>query len=252
MAFGYFLGMYESCMDPLSFLILQKLGKVPIRKSVNGLTDDELKDTHVMDGLKELNDSIQRKLGDKKKNKEIDPDVHAALKAEPEIAEDDPFNNEADKNNPNLNPTVETIVDPVNYTPDSYNEYIAASILLPQGDEQKMAKVLRRRHDNKSGLPVGTQNANPILDTQQYEVEFPDGTTDTFTANLIAENLYSQIDNEGRTHQVMREITDPRKNKQALSRDDGFTVSARSETKSPKITLRGWELLVEWKDGSST
>jgi hypothetical protein len=71
-----------------------------------------------------------------------------------------------------------------------------------------MAKVLRRRHDKKSGLPIGTRNANPILDTRQYEVEFPDGTTDTFTANLIAENLYAQIDNEGRTQQVMREITD--------------------------------------------
>jgi hypothetical protein len=205
MAFGYFLGIYESCTDPLSFLILQKSGKVLIRKSVHGLTEDELKDPRVMDGLKELNDAIQRKFGDKIKDTDIDPDVHAALQAESEIAEDDPFDDEADKNNPNLLPTVETAVDPVTHTPDTYDEYIAASILLPQGGEQKMAKVLRRRHDTKSRLPIGTRNANPILDSRQYEVEFPDGTTDIFTANLIAENLYPQIDNEGRTHQVMRE-----------------------------------------------
>jgi hypothetical protein len=61
-----------------------------------------------MDGLKELNNAIQRKLGDKKKDTEIDPDVHAALQAEPEIAADDPFDDEADKNNPNLIPTVES------------------------------------------------------------------------------------------------------------------------------------------------
>jgi hypothetical protein len=112
---------------------------------------------------KSQGNSIQRKLGDKKKDTEIDPDVHAPLQAEPEIAEDDPFDDEADKNNPNLVPTVKTVVDPVTYTPDTYDEYIAASILLQQGGEQKMAKVLRC---NTSGLPIGTRNANPILDTR--------------------------------------------------------------------------------------
>jgi hypothetical protein len=127
MAFGYFLGIYESCTDPLSFLILQKSGKVLIRKSVHGLTEDELKDPRVMDGLKELNDAIQHKLGDKKKDTEIDPDVQAALQAEPEIAEDDPFVDEADKNNPNLIPTVENSVDPVTHT----HQTLMMSILRP-------------------------------------------------------------------------------------------------------------------------
>jgi hypothetical protein len=42
------------------------------------------------------------------------------------------------------------------------------------------------------GNPVGKMATNPILDTRKYKVEFPDGSTDTYSTNLIADNLYSQ------------------------------------------------------------
>jgi hypothetical protein len=45
---------------------------------------------------------------------------------------------------------------------------------------------------------------------------------------------------------------DHRTNRHALSKDDGFTVSGQTGVRRPKITTRGWELCVEWKDGTST
>ena len=37
-----------------------------------------------------------------------------------------------------------------------------------------------------------------MLDTRLYEVEFEDGSTDRFTANVIADNVYAQMDEEGK------------------------------------------------------
>ena len=44
---------------------------------------------------------------------------------------------------------------------------------------------------------MGVCNNNTLLDSSEYEVEFPDGETDTFTENLISENMMSQVDAEG-------------------------------------------------------
>jgi hypothetical protein len=35
-------------------------------------------------------------------------------------------------------------------------------------------EVIRRRRDS-NGNPIGRRNLNPILDTREYEVLFPDG-----------------------------------------------------------------------------
>ena len=88
------------------------------------------------------------------------------------------------------------------------------------GSSQVKAKVTGRKRD-ADGRPIGKQNPNPLLDTRLYEVEFPDGSTEAITANLIAETLWSQVDNEGRSYSVLKEIVDHRR---APSKDDGCMV----------------------------
>ena len=46
-------------------------------------------------------------------------------------------------------------------------------------------------------VPIGKANVNPILDTRKYEVEFEDGTIEILSANVLAENILSQVDEEG-------------------------------------------------------
>jgi hypothetical protein len=48
------------------------------------------------------------------------------------------------------------------------------------------------------GTVRGRVNANPSLDTRNYKIEFPDGRSDEYTANVIAENMYAQCNIEGR------------------------------------------------------
>ena len=88
------------------------------------------------------------------------------------------------------------------------------------------------------------------MDTREYEVEFIDGTTERYSANIMAENIYSQCDLEGNQYLVLKEIVDHKGDESALHIGDGYTVG-RNSNLHPKITTQGWKLLCEWKDGST-
>jgi len=92
----------------------------------------------------------------------------------------------------------------------------------------------------------------PDIDTYIHAnllVEFKDGSVAEYTANVIAENIYSQIDSEGRSFAVLQEISGHRKEPGvALDMENGYTVSANGN-KVPKRTTKGWQLQVEWKGG---
>jgi hypothetical protein len=61
------------------------------------------------------------------------------------------------------------------FTPDTFDEYLSAQVLLPVGDTMHCGELIHHRRDHNGKL-VGLQNANPMLDTRKYEVLFPDGT----------------------------------------------------------------------------
>ena len=46
------------------------------------------------------------------------------------------------------------------------------------------------------------------LDTAQYEVEFEDGAVERYHANIIAEHIYSQMDDEGNGVALLDDIID--------------------------------------------
>jgi hypothetical protein len=48
------------------------------------------------------------------------------------------------------------------FTPEAYDEYLSAELLLPKLGTVTKAKVVRRKRD-KDGNPIGKRNANPIL-----------------------------------------------------------------------------------------
>ena len=60
-------------------------------------------------------------------------------------------------------------------------------------------KVTKRLRDAE-GRPIGMACDNPLLDTREYTVEFLDGHSEALSANLIAQNLFSEIDEEGNRH----------------------------------------------------
>jgi hypothetical protein len=89
-----------------------------------------------------------------------------------------------------------------------------------------------------------------MLDTITYEIEFPDGHSDEYTANVIAENMYAQCDIEGRQYNLMEGIIDHKTDGHAVAPDDMYIKHGRN--KKVRKTTKGWHLCVEWKDGTTS
>ena len=57
---------------------------------------------------------------------------------------------------------------------------------------------------------MGTSHENPILDSRNYIVEFMDGHEVPLKAHLIAEYMYSNVNEEGHRQLLLDEIIDHR------------------------------------------
>ena len=55
---------------------------------------------------------------------------------------------------------------------------------------------------------MGKYHENPILNSIIYDVEFPDGHIKEYAANILAENMLSQVDVDGHNNMLLKEIVD--------------------------------------------
>ena len=54
----------------------------------------------------------------------------------------------------------------------------------------------------------GTRNSNPRLDGRIYIGELIDGGLEEFTANMVAENIFAQCDDNDNIYKIFDEIID--------------------------------------------
>ena len=222
---GRWLGVAHDVGQAMTYWILTAKGTVIARSSVIALHDYELRDPTVVSKLQQFTDGLFER-------KRLSRDLE-----EPFVDVDNSLNN-IDSEEEELYTTPEMD----EFTPESFDEYLSAQVILPVGEKYLRGEVIRRRRD-RNGNPIGIRNVNPILDTREYEVLFPDGSTQSYLANAIAESLYSQVDAEGRTHAVMQELVDH-------ERDDTAMTKEQMEASGQSYTTKGWRFLVSWKDGS--
>ena len=75
------------------------------------------------------------------------------------------------------------------------NTYLNMGLGIHHDDKEGMYQArVKQRAVDQEGRPVGSLHNNPLLDHHQYEVEFLDGRAQIMTANIIAENLLAQVD----------------------------------------------------------
>jgi Reverse transcriptase (RNA-dependent DNA polymerase) len=134
-------------------------------------------------------------------------------------------------------------------TPEAYDHYVGAKVMLPVGGDMLTGKV-KARSRTKDGCIVGRAHNNPILDTRLYDVEFPDGHVSEYTANVIAENMYAQCDAQGNQLLLMNSIVDHQKTDKAVDFADRFIV--KQGRKYLRRTTLGWKLCIQWKDGTTS
>jgi hypothetical protein len=126
---------------------------------------------------------------------------------------------------------------------------LKAEVILPISGEMLTGKVERQKRDADGDL-IGKANSNPILDTREYVVRFPDGREAEYSANVIAENMLSMCDEEGNQFLLLKHITDHKKDETAPQEEEayGYVRGRRFQKK----TTKGCKLCVEWKDGTTT
>jgi hypothetical protein len=62
--------------------------------------------------------------------------------------------------------------------------------------------------------------------------------------------MYSQVDKEGHGHIILENMNDNRSGKKAIAREDAFITMHNGPKRWQNTTAR-WQLLCQWKDGST-
>ena len=243
---GRFLGIASSSSNMMTFHILPESG-IPVQAgTVQRVTEPEKQTDAVKERMKVFTDKIADKF--KEGRLSLDGDSKPKLEDWADLLEEDEqfaeeFNRLFD------NTDVPEADD--EFDPDSYDHYLQMELAIDRGGEHaEFAKVTKRLKDHR-GNPIGTANSNPILDTRMYEVEFADGFKQAMSANVIAENMFASVDEEGHRHLLLDSIIDHRRTDEAISKDDAFVTSSNG-TRRRRETTKGWEILAQWKDGSTT
>ena len=240
------LGVSHRTGRMMCYHVLTQRGTVISRSTVQRVTNLEKTTSEVKDTFLKFDATIRTKLkctGDKDYvGDKPDPEAWADL-----LDEDEDFREEFQKIYNDKN-----IPEADDYTPEVLDDtYLNMEVALPRdGEGPEFARVTKRLRD-ANGIPIGTANDNPILDTRIYEVEYIDGYKASLAANTIAENMFSQVDDEGNRFVLLDSIVDHRVDGNEIKHDDAFIISSNGGRRR-KETTKGWEILLQWKDGSST
>ena len=112
----------------------------------------------------------------------------------------------------------------------------------------KKVKVVGRSKDDDGNI-IGKYDSNPMMNTMVYYVKFLDGSIHEYGANVIAENMYSQVDSEGFSHSILYGILDFAKDTTAVQKGYQYITTKSVQGCMRKSTV-GWNLLIAWKYGS--
>ena len=242
---GRWLGVSHRTGRLMTYYILTQTGTVVSRSTVQRVTNLELQETSVKEIFVKYDVEIHRRL-------KADDRGYEGSKPNPkdwaDMLEEDPdFAEEFNKlfSDPNIPEADE-------YTPEVLEDtYLNMEVALPKdGESAQFAKVTKRLRD-ANGIPIGTAHDNPLLDSRIYEVEYLDGHKAAISANTIATNMFAQIDEEGNRFVLLDSIIDHRTDGSEVLPENAFTKSNSGGQRKVETT-RGWEILLQWKDGSTT
>ena len=118
-------------------------------------------------------------------------------------------------------------------------------VRLPQGESELYGKVIGLCLD-KNGKMIGDPNSNPFMNTVLYEVQFEDGTSKAYGANILADNMWRSVNDEGYQEDTLHSIIDVQFEENAVKK--GFFYDRNGKRRMMKTT-RGVNLLVAINSG---
>ena len=232
----------------MCYHVLTQRGTVISRPTVQRVTNINKTDSEVKDTFQKFDGAMQKKIkscseggyiGDKP-----NPDHWSEL-----IQNDSDFREEFERiyNNDEI-----PDADYEEYIPDVLdNAYLNMEVDLPRDGKGPELACVVKRFRKKYGIPIETSNDNPILDSLIYEVEYLDEHRASLAANAIAGNLFTQVDNEVHRSVLLQEIVNHCVNRREVTKEHSFIIS-HNGGRLRKENTQGWEILIQWKDGSTT
>jgi hypothetical protein len=240
---GRWLGIAHRVGSDMTYWILTKSGRVIARSTVQHITTTDMQQESIRQLMNVFDTSIDARFADEHFVL-LEPGLFYLDDMEsPDPADDTNIPTDAEYGDMLQEPRPDVDA-------DTYDRYLNAEIIVDRDGEPIRARVVKRAR-SETGASIGQFHANPLFDTREYDCIFDDGTLERYTANIIAENLYSQCDSDGHSFLVLKEIIDHSKDNSAIPISDGFTVGFNGN-RVPKKTTRGWKLLCQWKDESTS
>ena len=132
-----------------------------------------------------------------------------------------------------------------------YDRLLNAEIMV-QAEEGHASGKITKQVLGPDGMVKGKYDDYPYLNSIIYEVELADGQIKEYGANIITENMLTQVDSDGFSLSLMEGIIDyKRDDSVAISKMDKYITNSRGHRRLRKTTA-GWKLLVKWRDQSES
>ena len=245
---GRWLGPAHSAGQGMASHVLTQSGTVVTRSTIRSIPSSSLINNEQQSRCKEFMENVDQIIGN---------NAPAAINNIDFIIEDpydnlfhdenDPYEDDDPIDNEDSKPLDDVVLE--HPSAASNDKFIGCEVKLPVNGEALTGSI-RERKRNADGMLIGTADPNPLLDSRIYIVDFPDGSYREYSANIIVENIFTSCDSEGRTTQMLKGISDHRKSDDAIPKENGWHVLP-SGGKRRKITTDGWELYIDWADGTS-
>jgi len=97
------------------------------------------------------------------------------------------------------------------------DKYISFKVRLMEDDMEQVG-IIKGRKRGPDGKFIGKYNANPILDTSVYVIEFQDGRVESYFANQIVECILNESEVESNISHHIKDFVDHRKDAKALTK----------------------------------
>ena len=228
---GRWLGVSHRVGSALCYYVLKENGEVVSRTTVQVIPAQEQQEPEVLEKLVEYTRGINHILDDA--NFVIPPSEEEYMYIDDYEEEEQGIRQQQEDMPPDVD----------DYDTDTIDNIINTELNIQTGGQQKRGRVKKRARDHDGNL-IGTRNANPVLDTSAYVVEFNDGDTQEIAANVILENLMAQCDSEGNQYTLFDGICGHRKNHEYKS----IPPNDQRRTK----TTRGWDIQLQWTNGETS
>ena len=105
---------------------------------------------------------------------------------------------------------------------DSYDYFFDAELCFPDERKRKIISRVTKHLKENQGNPRGIEHPVLFEDHSFYFVSFPNVKMEELTANLIADNMLSEVYSEKHHYQVLKNISDHSTDVRALKKSYGF------------------------------